>query len=109
MTDEREALERTFGFDACERLARAEQDYYSTHGQYVPPLARLLNATRYERDALHGYVEEIKKLASDPFASDTVALRACLLAANEVLGLPGPEPSPERDIAKAIIREARGG
>lgn len=61
-----------------------------------------------ERDALRGYVEEIKKLASDPFASDAVALRACLLAANEALGLPGPEPSPERDIARAIIREDRG-
>lgn len=47
---EREALERTFAPDACDRLARSEHDYYSTHGQYVPPLARLLNATRKDRD-----------------------------------------------------------
>lgn len=58
--------------------------------------------------ASRSYLEEIKKLASDPFASEAVALRACLLAAYEGLGLPGPQPSPERDIAKAIIREARG-
>ena len=58
-------------------------------------------------ETLTRYLQEIKKLASDPFASDTVALRACLLAANEALGLPGPEPSPERDIAKAIIKDLR--
>ena len=43
--------------------------------------------------------------ASDPFLSDAVALRACLLAANETPGLPGPQPSPERDIAKAVLAE----
>lgn len=54
-----------------------------------------------------GFLEEIKKLASDPFASEAVALRACLLAANEALGLPGPEPSAEREIARVIIEECR--
>ena len=54
-------------------------------------------------------LQEVKRLASDPFASDTVALRACLLAANEALGLPGPQPSPERDIAKAILHEMQSG
>jgi hypothetical protein len=58
-----------------------------------------------ELDALR----EIKKLASDPFASEAVALRACLLAANEALGYPGPEPSPERDIARALIQEQERG
>ena len=60
-----------------------------------------------EIERLWRFAEEIKKLASDPFASDTVALRACLLAANEALGLPGPQPSPERDIARAILKEYR--
>lgn len=31
----------TFPPDALERLTRAEYDYYSTHGDYVPGLARL--------------------------------------------------------------------
>lgn len=65
------------------------------------------NAAEVEISRLKTYLTEIKKLASDPFASETVALRACLLAANEALGFPGPEPSPERDLAKAIIREAQ--
>lgn len=60
-----------------------------------------------EIERLRERLEEIKTLASDPFVSESVALRACLLAAYEGLGLPGPQPSPERDIAKAIINEAR--
>lgn len=54
--EERAQLERIFPTDACERLERAEQDYYSTHGQYVPPLAALLNVTRAERDELRDLV-----------------------------------------------------
>lgn len=34
-------LHRLFPPDALDRLARAEYDYYSTHGQYVPGLAKL--------------------------------------------------------------------
>jgi hypothetical protein len=70
------------------------------HGDAPDPLDALLteNAKLLER------LEEVKRLASDPFASEAVALRACLLAAYEGLGLPGPEPSPERDMAKAIIK-----
>lgn len=36
-----ERLEQTFPPDALERLIRAEQDYYRTHGHYVPGLAKL--------------------------------------------------------------------
>jgi hypothetical protein len=65
MTDERAALERMFAFDACERLARSEQAYYSKHGQYLPPLARLLNATRYERDDLAARVVSLQERLAD--------------------------------------------
>lgn len=45
----REDAEKTFPIDACERLTRANYDYTSTHGDYIRPLAFLLNATRVER------------------------------------------------------------
>jgi hypothetical protein len=89
-----------FADDVLERLVKSNQDYQRAHGHYIVPLAERLLKTR-------AYLTEIKKLASDPFASDAVALRACLLAAYEALGLPGPQPSPERDIARAIIKDAR--
>lgn len=89
-----------FKIDGLERLAHASRDYADDHGYYLPDVAALAHA------ALTA-LEEVKKLASDPFASDAVALRACLLAAYDGLGLPGPEDSPEREIARAIIREAR--
>lgn len=68
------------------------------------PLLTLMGDWNKLRDVL----VEIKDLASDPWASEVVALRACLLAAFDGLGLPGPEDSPEREIARAIIKEARG-
>jgi hypothetical protein len=48
----RKAAERKFDASACERLAASSQAYYSTHGDYVPVLAWLLNETRRERDLL---------------------------------------------------------
>jgi hypothetical protein len=71
------------------------------HGEAADPLDTLIT----ENAKLLEHLEEVKRLASDPFASEAVALRACLLTAYEGLGLPGPESSPERDIAKAVIRE----
>lgn len=62
---------------------------------------------RQSRAALTA-LEEIKGFASDPFVSEPVALRACLLEAYEALGLPGPEDSPEREIARAVIAEMDG-
>jgi hypothetical protein len=47
----RKTAEETFPVAACERLVRSEYDYYSTHGEYIRPLAFLLNETRRERDA----------------------------------------------------------
>jgi hypothetical protein len=72
---------------------------------YASNLLDQIEELTRDRDSLRGYVEEIKKLASDPFASEAVALRACLLAAYEALGLPGPESSPLRDTARAVIAE----
>jgi len=54
---------------------------------------------------LRRFLWEVKRLAADPFASEKVALRACLLAANEALGFSPPEPSPLRDLAKDIIAD----
>lgn len=48
----REVAERTFGEDACERLAASDREYQDTHGYYIPTLAWLLNETRAERDRL---------------------------------------------------------
>jgi hypothetical protein len=56
--ERRAQLERTFKTDGCDRLAAATQDYYSTHGEYVPPLAALLNETRAERDRLRVALED---------------------------------------------------
>lgn len=70
-TTAREHAETTFPVDACERLQRSEYDYYSTHGEYIRPLAFLLNETRKERDALLADVESgpphlVARLMPDP-------------------------------------------
>lgn len=67
--------------------------------------ALISGAAEGATESLRGYLEEIKRLASDPWASEAVALRACLLAAYEGLGLPGPEDSPLRQTARAILAE----
>jgi len=56
---EREQLESLFNRSACERLGRSEYEYYSTHGAYLPALARLLNATREERDEALREIENL--------------------------------------------------
>lgn len=73
------------------------------HGDVDDPLLTLMGDWNKLRDVL----AEIKALASDPWASEVVALRACLLAAFDGLGLPAPEDSPEREIARAIIKEVQ--
>jgi hypothetical protein len=45
-------LEQTFPPDALERLTRAEYDYYSTHGDYLPGLAKLALTYLEQRDML---------------------------------------------------------
>lgn len=44
-------LRRTFTDDALERLARSDMDYCSSHGHYIPALARLLLAEKAEAQA----------------------------------------------------------
>jgi hypothetical protein len=61
LAEERQVLESIFDESACGRLAESEQAYYSTHGEYVPPLARLLNATRTERDDLRRRLAEAQE------------------------------------------------
>jgi hypothetical protein len=45
-------LEQTFPPDALERITRAEYDYYSTHGDYLPGLAKLALHYLEQRDML---------------------------------------------------------
>jgi hypothetical protein len=59
-------LEQTFPPDALERLTRAEYDYYSTHGDYVPGLAKL---------ALH-YLARVSSLTADlALANEEIRIR----------------------------------
>lgn len=60
---EREHWESLFNDLALDRLAHSTQDYYSTHGQYVPPLARLLLIERIEKRALASYCAEAERRA----------------------------------------------
>jgi hypothetical protein len=94
-------------YDAGDLLGAARKEAGACERDGFDLTGRMLRELADALDAATTYLVEIKKLASDPFASDSVSLRACLLAAYEALGLPGPQPSPERDIARAIIREAR--
>lgn len=59
--DEREYLERLFKADACDRLSRANRDYQQSHAEYIVPLAKLLNATRAERDGLEEQQETLRQ------------------------------------------------
>ncbi len=94
--------------DILKALETAEADLAAAHRQLADSWVeaqRLRDEIATLRDAL----DEVKKLASDPFTSEAVALRACLLAAYDGLGLPTgiDQDAPERQIARAIIRERR--
>jgi hypothetical protein len=55
--------------DALERLVRSNYEYYSTHGDYVPELAKLLLLERAERDRLREALDLIVRgceLAAGP-------------------------------------------
>jgi len=47
-----------FTDDALLRLAASNQDYYRTHGHYVPPLAQRLLDTRAENARLRGLLTD---------------------------------------------------
>jgi hypothetical protein len=60
MSDLKQRLLDKYPNDALERLVRSNQDYYSTHGDYVPELARLL---LFERERLCEYEEALIEIA----------------------------------------------
>jgi len=69
-TEEREGFERVFGVEACRRLAHSTQDYYSTHGDYIVPLARLLNDARAQLAAKTEQLKDAEGLLDDARAGD---------------------------------------
>lgn len=98
-------LERVFNVSACERLARAEAPYFSTHGDYVPALARLLNATRVERDAAVARADRLEKalrqivsrraiLSETCPAAPLVSAQTRMVERKTAMGGTGLEPAP---------------
>jgi hypothetical protein len=55
-------LEQVFSPDALERLTRSGQDYYSTHGHYVPGLAALASHYLAENETLRAAMERMNGL-----------------------------------------------
>jgi hypothetical protein len=71
MTPEREQeLRQVFPNNALERLTRAEYDYYSTHGEYVPALAELALLIDADRAALLAELATLREEGAAPRARD---------------------------------------
>jgi hypothetical protein len=65
-----------FDDSALERLAQSNHAYYSTHGDYVPPLARLLLEARAEIGWLREALDWIEAEPEDPAKVQALARAA---------------------------------